>query len=529
MVTTATPHVFVVHGDLTELACDAIMIPTDSRLSTGPHWHAILPEHRLLTTEPLLESFRRGETFAAALPSASSDPAQQDSDSRRMHAPIRVLTAVPLEGFTSVDELRPRIRGFVDVAASALMEHRESAIGSGQKRALPLIAMPLFASNGGGGGWRRASLLDTVLDEARAAGLESDVDIALVLRNEADVALAQQRRRSAGADSWTALEPRLAKIAKSLAKSAIADRMVPFMGAGVSMSAGAPSWKSLLRDLADAINLSGEMREALFASTVPELDQATFLARQFESLGEPFRETVAHLVERPRYGLAPVLLAMTADEQAITLNYDTLFERACTACGRPRRILTGGSRGDAPAAPNEPTDRWLLKLHGTADDPQTIVLTRDDYLGFAADRSALSAIVKATLLTRHLLFVGFGLADDHFHEILHDVKQAVGTTETSATALTLFADPLSEGLWAGSLSVVPMVESTASDENLPGAARTLEVFLDMLAAHSTDSESYLRNDQYEEGLTSDERVVRDHLLALERVAGRQYGPVKSGG
>lgn len=30
-------HVFVVHGDLTQLACDAIMIPTDARLSVREH------------------------------------------------------------------------------------------------------------------------------------------------------------------------------------------------------------------------------------------------------------------------------------------------------------------------------------------------------------------------------------------------------------------------------------------------------------------------------------------------------------
>ncbi|MFW0772756.1 SIR2 family NAD-dependent protein deacylase [Paenarthrobacter nitroguajacolicus] len=57
---------------------------------------------------------------------------------------------------------------------------------------------------------------------------------------------------------------------------------------------------------------------------------------------------------------------------------------------------------------------WLLKLHGSVSKPDTIVLTRDDYLGFNSSRAALSALVKAHLLTHHLLFVGFGVADDHF-------------------------------------------------------------------------------------------------------------------
>ncbi|UTT62584.1 SIR2 family NAD-dependent protein deacylase [Microcella humidisoli] len=518
------PHVFVVHGDLTQLACDAIMIPTDARLSVREHWHAVVPEHRELAARPELDAFRRGKALAHALGPNSTDE----------HAPLRVLTAVPLQGYSSVDELRPRIRAFVEAAAAAIPSHRESVIGSGQRRALPLVAMPLFSSAGGGGGLRRTAIIDTVLDEARSAAIACGVDVALVLRTEPDAALAQQRRRTTATDSWAAVAPRLLERAQLLARHALADRMVPFMGAGVSMSAGAPSWSRLLTDLADMIELDAETRDALFAGRLGELDQATYLARRFDEAGLDFRSAVAALVQRPRYGLAPALLAATADEQAITLNYDTLFERASTAAGRARRVLTGGGtpartdvEGADAAAASDLGDRWLLKLHGSADHPGSIVLTRDDYLGFASDRSALTAIVKANLLTRHLLFVGFGLADDHFHEILHDVKRAVGSTEASATALTLFADPLSDGLWGGSLTVVPMLAERFSPDALPRAARTLELFLDALAAYSIDSESYLRLPEYEEGLSAEELRVRELMLALEAASGRTYSPSSS--
>lgn len=513
------PHVFVVHGDLTQLACDAILIPTDARLSVREHWHAVVPENRELATYPELEAFRRGHALAHALA-----PAHTEGDE---HAPLRILTAVPLQGYSSVEELRPRIRAFVEMAAAAIADHRESVIGSGQRRAMPLVAMPLFSSAGGGGGLRRTAIIDTVLDEARSASIAFGVDVALVVRTEPDAALAQQRRRAAASASWAAVEPRLLERAQHLARHALADRMVPFMGAGVSMSAGAPSWSRLLKDLAGLVELDAEKRDALFEGTLGELDQATYLARRFEAAGLDFRQAVAALVQRPRYGLAPALLAATADEQAITLNYDTLFERASAAAERPRRVLTGGSRTDLGVACAGPSDRWLLKLHGSANQPESIVLTRDDYLSFASDRSALSAIVKANLLTRHLLFVGFGLADDHFHEILHDVKRAVGSTETSATALTLFDDPLSDGLWGGSLTIVPMLTERFSPDALPRAARTLEIFLDVLAAYSIDSETYLRDERYGEGLTPNELQVRDLLTELEKVSGRTYSPSRS--
>ncbi|WP_143347924.1 SIR2 family NAD-dependent protein deacylase, partial [Enterococcus faecalis] len=121
-------------------------------------------------------------------------------------------------------------------------------------------------------------------------------------------------------------------------------------------------------------------------------------------------------------------------EQAITLNYDRLFETAAEDAGLPRAVIPGQHEGEH--------ERWLLKLHGTVERPETIVLTRDDYLGYDSSRRALSSIVKATLATRHLLFVGFGLTDDHFHEIVHDVRRAFPASGNGplATALTLFAD-----------------------------------------------------------------------------------------
>src|SRR4029453_8707073 len=103
---------------------------------------------------------------------------------------------------------------------------------------------------------------------------------------------------------------------------------------------------------------------------------------------------------------------------------------------------------------------WLLKLHGSVSKPETIVLTRDDYLGFNSSRAALSALVKAHLLTHHLLFVGFGLADDHFHEIVHDVRRALPNDASKnhqmGTVLSLFQEPLQKLVWTGKLDILSM-------------------------------------------------------------------------
>lgn len=98
-------------------------------------------------------------------------------------------------------------------------------------------------------------------------------------------------------------------------------------------------------------------------------------------------------MELKRYGMTPALLASLGSREAIPLNYDELFETASADAGVPRTVIPDGAREN---------DHWLLKLHGSVKNPESIVLTRDDYLGFNTSRNALSALVKATLMTQHL-------------------------------------------------------------------------------------------------------------------------------
>jgi hypothetical protein len=122
--------------------------------------------------------------------------------------------------------------------------------------------------------------------------------------------------------------------------------------------------------------------------------------------------------------------------------------------------------------------------------------------------------VKANLITHHLLFVGFGLSDDHFHEIVHDVRRAFPELSAEnhdvATALTLSRDPLDEYAWKDKLTLLPMSE----DAPIADAARTLEIFLDMLLAYAVDSHSYLLANGYREVLTEEETSIRAKLLEL---------------
>ncbi|MEH6782203.1 MAG: SIR2 family protein [Rhodoglobus sp.] len=509
-----TPHVFVSLGDLTHVECDAWMLPTDRGFRLEDHWTSDETGVSGLAEKiagSKNELFKQGAELATEV---------LDWDLDR---PLPVLTAVPFRGIRNEADLRElasAVRAFISLGAT-LAKDRESK----HRRPKPLLAMPAFGTGKGGGGKIRGEVLETLLKSARDGAFENDVDVVIVLRDPQIFALAQQKRAR---DGWPELGPALIKKAQELAAFAREGKLVPFMGAGVSVSAGGPSWSELIQQLASGIEMSESETESLTRANRSALDQAAYLRERYldraresdvESGAEDFGVAIAAAVSVERYGLAPALLASLRTEQAITLNYDDLFERAASDAKDPRTVIPG-------ATSKTVSNKWLLKLHGSVDDPASIVLTRDDYLGYNTTREALSAIVKANLITHHLMFVGFGLADDHFHQIIHDVRQSLPSDPSGpgyATAITMLADPLDATLWKGQLDLLPMedpspIETTTVSERIADAGRKLEIFLDALLVFATDSHSYLLDDDFASALSPGESSLREKLLALKTSA-----------
>lgn len=476
-------HVFVIKGDVRNVACDAFLFATDKQLSGGGRWHDSAPdvENRL---DPDVRSAFQGEhRFTLPVAPRPGFPLE----------PTPILTAVPFKGIQQASDIVPRIHEFFEVAVADAAQRQVTVTLA--KRGRPLLAVPLFGAGGGGGGPVRGDIFRVLYAECRRAATEHDVDVVVVLRDPRDYDLAQAIRREPG-DAWPELTPDLLERAMELARRAAAAELVPFTGAGISMSAGAPSWDGLIRRLAQSAGVPPETIDNLVDSH-DVLDQATYLHREFDRRhpDDPlaFAAAVIEAVKADRYGLGPALLASLQAEQAITLNYDTLFETAAADAALPRRVIPG---------PFSDEERWLLKLHGTIDDLRSIVLTRDDYLGFNSDRAALSSLVKATLMTRHLLFVGFGVKDPHFHEIVHDVRRALPERAGPfGTVVTLTDSEVTRRLWSDDLDFVTV-----------SSARLLDVFLDALLAHAATTHSYLLADGYASTLPDADAALRDALL-----------------
>jgi hypothetical protein len=494
-------HLFVVRGDLLRLACDAWLLPTDEALHvTDGWWHdAALAER--LRARGASHKWRSGPWVKAF------------TDGRR---------AVPLDAAPGPRPYLTQIGASgegADWYVSGVVEFIDAALADGPVRWLarqrPLLALPVVGTGWGGAGHVAGAILDHLVPQLAHQAATRDVDLVLVCREAAHFAAAQATRRqlqSSGAiDLWHGLDAETRAKAELLAKDALQHHLVLFLGAGVSMGAGLPSWRKLLDELARAAGLSEADLQAF--ESVDLLDRAQLIAERLRrSDGAPgVGQHIRTLLERHRHhGLAHALLACLPVEETITTNYDTLFELASAGAGHEAvRVL--------PYAPTRNGTRWLLKMHGCVEHPEDIVLTREDYMRYVERNAALAGIVQAMLITKRMLFVGFSFSDDNFLRIVDAVRRAVRgwgnqapEPEQLGYALMPNAHPLLRTLWEKDL---PWICPAGPNAEMPEGARSVEIFLDLLT-HLAASHGHLMDSRFDEVLSPPERRLRDALFQL---------------
>lgn len=494
-------HVFIVRGDLRKLACDAWLIPTSRRARPGSEW--FLPGY---------DGPRHGEPFADGGPRAQPllDP-----------APNRPRPWLGRIGSWQrpVSWYADGAAEFLDAAATAIAAAGAPALF---RRARPLLALPVVGTGRGGAAAKAGEVVQELLPRLRDFAGRTypggrSFDVALVCRDAATHAAAQAERVRR-ADWPTDLTDAHKAEAERLAGHALRGELALFLGAGVSMAAGLPSWDGLIDELADRAGMTADERAAL-REVKSVLDQATLVERRLRDRGDTLGRAVADLLGPYRhYALAHALLAALPVREAITTNYDRLFEEAW----RPSdpdglSVLPGAIRPDAR--------RWLLKMHGCLSEPERVVLTRASYTRYDERLPALGGMVQAFLVTRHVLFAGFSLTDDNFHRIVDAVRrlQGGGRAGPFGTALSLGAGGLSEVLWEQDVRRVRMDERKESAAGFPfgEAARRLEVFLDYLVSRTRDAAHLLVGARFDPLMTPGERQLRD---ALTRFAADVSGP-----
>ncbi|HNU10674.1 MAG TPA: SIR2 family protein [Rubrivivax sp.] len=224
--------------------------------------------------------------------------------------------------------------------------------------------------------------------------------------------------------------------------------IVPFFGAGASVSCGLPAASDLARRLVQRAGFPDERGRDNLPLVASYLAQTQDLL----TLKAELREALAVQAEPGRLHRCLADPRLKNLRLFVTTNYDDLVERALTA-RRPWVVVDrgdnsgtvwcrrhdGGPAGDWEEAEartlrellgSDPQRPIVLKLHGHFDrsdrDHDSFLITEEDYVDFLgrSEGSRIPPMLAATMRERSFLFLGYGLRDWNVRVLLHKLRQS---------------------------------------------------------------------------------------------------------
>ncbi len=209
-------------------------------------------------------------------------------------------------------------------------------------------------------------------------------------------------------------------------------RLLPFVGAGVSRSVEwtdatgtvhGPSWEELVNQAASELGFADPALARVRGTDLQILEYF-----KLKNSGQTAKLTnwLARLMYPPDDALraAPILQAIMKLESCrliYTTNYDDFLERTYSLTGKAARTVVletqmgwGGSAVE------------VVKFHGDLNHPDQIVLTESDYERRLTLQSPLDARLRADLLGRVVLFLGYSFRDPNVSYLFRRVTDEFG-------------------------------------------------------------------------------------------------------
>jgi hypothetical protein len=208
----------------------------------------------------------------------------------------------------------------------------------------------------------------------------------------------------------------------SAPKDALADAIrrrqaILFVGAGVSMSIGLPSWDALIDHVLEELKLE--------RSVIEGMNGGYQILAEFYRLKQgniaPLRAWLDQnwQVSSKRVSTSiPHKLIVELDFPIIyTTNYDCNLEAAFEVHGRPY-VKIANAKDIARAADGV---TQIVKYHGDLDDDDSLILTETDFLDRLSFDSPLDIKFRADALGRTILFIGYSMSDPNIRLLLHRI------------------------------------------------------------------------------------------------------------
>jgi hypothetical protein len=195
-----------------------------------------------------------------------------------------------------------------------------------------------------------------------------------------------------------------------------------FVGAGLSIGAGLPGWYDLLAELTARIGYELPPPKWAAGDALIDAAQAYVNSQGLHSLISFLKDRLDTTGKSPsaaHRGLArlPISLIFTA-------NFDDLLERAYREAGKRVEVVTRDS--SIPFMRRGPGVVNIVKLYGDLDQPDTIVLARQQYDAFFLQRPQMVKLLETSLATSDMLYLGWSHGDPYFKMVFGELLSRFG-------------------------------------------------------------------------------------------------------
>ncbi|RVL66296.1 SIR2 family NAD-dependent protein deacylase [Sinorhizobium meliloti] len=192
---------------------------------------------------------------------------------------------------------------------------------------------------------------------------------------------------------------------------------VLFVGAGVSMSVGLPSWKTLVDHILSELRLDDSVMHDPDISYQTIAECYRLQHGDITSLCEWMRQNWRVSPERIERSELHRLIVELDFPVIYTTNYDSNLEIAYEVYGK--RYAKISHVRDIASAPAGVTR--IIKYHGDFDDEDTLILTETDYFDRLSFDSPLDVRFRSDALEATVLFIGYSMSDLNIRLLLHRI------------------------------------------------------------------------------------------------------------
>lgn len=223
-----------------------------------------------------------------------------------------------------------------------------------------------------------------------------------------------------------------------------------FIGAGLSVDAGYPTWTGLLDELHENVMQKQPPPERpQYLSQLKTMDDLTWRAEEYKRLlsGDTFNAILSEIF-RPNdrlIGKGIEAFSRLPFKHILTTNYDTALELGLARCKKQFEIVDWsdreGIRVFLRALSQQDAPHYLVYLHGRYADPSKVVLTERDYVARYVVSDDASKKLFAIFATQPVVFIGFSLTDPDLSFLMRVVNAHLG----AAIAQHFIILPLKDG------------------------------------------------------------------------------------